>query len=176
MHPRCGQLSRESERLGITREVHFSDISFRVYRFAREFYVANQASTTCRLCLESTVETSTPPFWEEESCTPSRGGQHRVCAIPRQLRRSCVDSRRANTHPPPDCLLRQLRPRRLRVEEGFRPHLQRRWTDDSHRAIEGRWPAERVLSALLRLNRHHDDRTARALDDAVGDAADEQFV
>ena len=62
MHPRCGQLSRKSERLGITREVHFIDISFRVYRFAREFNVANQASTTCGLCLEPTVETSTPPF------------------------------------------------------------------------------------------------------------------
>src|SRR3979490_2539488 len=62
MHPRRGQLSRESKRLGITREVHFSDISFRVYRFAQEFSVANPASTTCRLCLESSVETSTPPF------------------------------------------------------------------------------------------------------------------
>jgi hypothetical protein len=68
MHPRRGQLSRESELLGIAREVHFSDISFRVYRFAREFNVANQASTTCRLRLESTVETSTPPFfWEAKS-------------------------------------------------------------------------------------------------------------
>ena len=62
MHPRRGQLSRESERLGITREVHFSDISFRVYRFVREFNVANQTSTTCILRLESTVETSAPPF------------------------------------------------------------------------------------------------------------------
>jgi hypothetical protein len=64
MHPRCGQLSRKSVLLGITREVHFGDISFRVYRFVREFNVANQTSTTCRLRLESTVETSTPPFWE----------------------------------------------------------------------------------------------------------------
>ena len=71
MHPRCGQLSRESELLGIAREVHFSDISFRVYRFAREFNVANQASTTCRLCLESTVETSTPPFFGR--CRTIRG-------------------------------------------------------------------------------------------------------
>jgi hypothetical protein len=63
MHSRCGQLSRKSVLLGITREVHFSDISFRVYRFVRRFYVANQTSTTCRLCLESTVETSTPPFF-----------------------------------------------------------------------------------------------------------------
>ena len=62
MHPRCGQLSRKSERLGITREVHFSDISFRVYRFAREFNEANQASSTCRQRLESKVETSAPPF------------------------------------------------------------------------------------------------------------------
>ena len=35
MHPRRGQLSRKSVLLGITREVHFGDISFRVYRFAR---------------------------------------------------------------------------------------------------------------------------------------------
>jgi hypothetical protein len=71
MHPRRGQLSRESELLGIAREVHFSDISFRVYRFAREFNVANQASTTCRLCLESTVETSTPPFLRRRINTPN---------------------------------------------------------------------------------------------------------
>jgi len=76
MHPRRGQLSRESERLGIAREVHFSDISFRVYRFAREFNVANQASTTCRLCLESTVETSTPPLFGRTHITRrSRGTQ-----------------------------------------------------------------------------------------------------
>ena len=73
MHPRCGQLSRKSELLGITREVHFSDISFRVYRFAREFNVANQASTTCRLCLESTVETSTPPFLGGAKIAPFLG-------------------------------------------------------------------------------------------------------
>ena len=36
MHPRCGQLSRKSELLGIAREVHFGDISFRVYRFCPE--------------------------------------------------------------------------------------------------------------------------------------------
>jgi len=75
---RChGQLSRESEIFVIVR----------VYLFAREFNVANQASTTCRLCLESTVETSTPPLLygrrehtrlagpkQEEFCTPATRG------------------------------------------------------------------------------------------------------
>ena len=60
MPPRCGQLSRKSEIFVIVR----------VYLFARRFYVANQASTTCILCLESTVETSTPPFFGEGArCT-----------------------------------------------------------------------------------------------------------
>ena len=52
MWERRGQLSRESEVFVVVR----------VYCFARRFYVANQASTTCRLRLELSVETSTPPF------------------------------------------------------------------------------------------------------------------
>jgi len=40
--------------------------------------VANQASTTCRLCLESTVETSTPPFLGRS--------HHTRIAIPAQSR------------------------------------------------------------------------------------------
>ena len=62
--PRHGQLSRESEIFVIVR----------VYFFARRFYVANQASTTCRLCLESTVETSTPPFKESAKLACVRRG------------------------------------------------------------------------------------------------------
>ena len=41
----------------------------------RVFYEANQASSTCRLELESSVETSTPPFfWEEGMIAPVFGG------------------------------------------------------------------------------------------------------
>ncbi len=86
MHPRRGQLSRKSVLLGITREVHFGDISFRVYRFAREFNVANQASTTCRLCLESTVETSTPPFLGERNLHAMVRIATLLCRNPRHFR------------------------------------------------------------------------------------------
>ena len=60
MWERRGQLSRESEVFVVVR----------VYCFAREFNVANQASTTCRLRLELSVETSTPPFFGRAHLTP----------------------------------------------------------------------------------------------------------
>ena len=54
---RHGQLSRESEIFVIVR----------VYFFAQVINEANQASSACRLCLEQSVETSTPPKNREAS-------------------------------------------------------------------------------------------------------------
>jgi hypothetical protein len=147
MHPRCGQLSRESERLGITREVHVSDISFRVYRFVRRFYVANQTSTTCRLRLESTVETSTPPFGRAHVARATTNAQPRVHAILATSPGTCVVSRCAKILPPPDRHRRRLLHRRVCVEtQILRAHLRRRCADDPHGAFHRRRSAERVLS------------------------------
>ena len=64
MQPRRGYLGRESQIFVIVG----------VYFFAREIYVANQASTTCRRRFQPTVETSAPPFfWEALKLTLPAG-------------------------------------------------------------------------------------------------------
>ena len=68
---RHGQLSREGQLL--RGEVSFNYV-VRSYVLPREFNEANQASSTCRLRLEPTVETSTPPFLGDgDDTSPSRG-------------------------------------------------------------------------------------------------------